>query len=200
MAPRLLLASTSRYRALLLERLGLPFGVQAPEVDEATLPREKPAARAERLALAKAQAVALRHPDACIIGSDQVAVLERRILDKPGDAARCREQLEASSGNRVSFHTAVAVLGPGVGAGAVQSHVDLTKVQFRTLTAREISRYVEIERPFDCAGGFRSEGLGVALFESIETRDPTALVGLPLVWLAGALRTAGLDPLAPDQS
>jgi len=198
MAPRLLLASTSRYRALLLERLGLPFGVQAPEVDEARLPREKPAARAERLALAKAQAVALRHPDACIIGSDQVAVLGRRILDKPGDAARCREQLEASSGNRVCFHTAVAVVGPG--AGAVQSHVDLTKVHFRTLTAREISRYVEIERPFDCAGGFRSEGLGVALFESIETRDPTALVGLPLVWLAGALRAAGLDPLAPDQS
>jgi septum formation protein len=198
MAPRLLLASTSRYRALLLERLGLPFGVRAPEVDEARLPREKPAARAERLALAKAQAVALRHPDACIIGSDQVAVLGRRILEKPGDAARCREQLEASSGNRVSFHTAVAVVGPG--AGAVQSHADLTKVHFRTLTAPEISRYVEIERPFDCAGGFRSEGLGVALFESIETRDPTALVGLPLVWLAGALRAAGLDPLAPDQS
>jgi septum formation protein len=127
-----------------------------------------------------------------------VAVLGRRILGKPGDAARCREQLEASSGNRVSFHTAVAVVGPG--AGAVQSHADLTKVHFRTLTAREISRYVEIERPFDCAGGFRSEGLGVALFESIETRDPTALVGLPLVWLAGALRAAGLDPLAPDQS
>ena len=198
MAPRLLLASTSRYRALLLERLGLPFGVQAPEVDESSLPREKPAARALRLALAKAQAVGARHPEACIIGSDQVAVLGRRILDKPGDAARNREQLQASSGKRVAFHTAVAVVGPG--AAAVQSHVDLTKVNFRTLTEREISRYVEIERPFDCAGGFRSEGLGVALFESIETRDPTALVGLPLVWLAGALRAAGLDALAPDQS
>lgn len=198
MAPRLLLASTSRYRALLLERLGLPFGVQAPEVDESSLPREKPAARALRLALAKAQAVGARHPEACIIGSDQVAVLGRRILDKPGDAARNREQLQASSGKRVAFHTAVAVVGPG--AAAAQSHVDLTKVNFRTLTEREISRYVEIERPFDCAGGFRSEGLGVALFESIETRDPTALVGLPLVWLAGALRAAGLDALAPDQS
>jgi septum formation protein len=198
MAPRLLLASTSRYRALLLERLGLPFGVEAPEVDEARLPRENPVARAARLALAKARAVAARRPDACIIGSDQVAVLGRRILDKPGDAARCREQLEASSGKRVCFHTAVAVVGPG--AGAAQSHVDLTKVHFRTLSDREITRYVEIERPFDCAGGFRSEGLGVALFESVETRDPTALVGLPLVWLAGALRAAGLDPLAPDQS
>ncbi len=198
MAPRLLLASTSRYRALLLERLNLPFAVQAPEVDEARLPREKPAARALRLALAKAQAVAARNPDACVIGSDQVAVLGLRILDKPGDAARCREQLEASSGKRVDFHTAVAVVGPGPGSS--QSHVDRTRVRFRTLTEREISRYVDIEQPFDCAGGFRSEGLGVALFESIETRDPAALVGLPLVWLAGALRAVGLDPLAPDQS
>jgi len=198
MAPRLLLASTSRYRALLLERLGLPFGVQAPGVDEARLPREKPALRALRLARAKAEAVAARFPDACVIGSDQVAVLGRRLLEKPGDAARCREQLEASSGKRVTFHTAVVVLGPaGV---AAQSHVDRTQVHFRTLVEREISRYVEIEQPFDCAGGFRSEGLGVALFESIETHDPAALVGLPLIWLAGALRTAGLDPLAPDQS
>lgn len=198
MAPRLLLASTSRYRALLLERLGLPFGVQAPDVDEARLPREKPAARALRLAHAKAQAVAARHPDACVIGSDQVAVVGRRILDKPGSATRCREQLEAASGKRVVFYTAVAVVGPG--SGAAQTVVDRTQVNFRTLTEREISRYVEIEQPFDCAGSFRSEGLGVALFESIETRDPTALVGLPLIWLAGALRAAGLDPLAPDQS
>lgn len=198
MAPRLLLASTSRYRALLLERLGLPFGVQAPGVDELRLPREKPAVRALRLARAKAEAVAARHPDACVIGSDQVAVLGRRLLDKPGDAARCREQLEASSGKRVTFHTAVVVLGPA--GAAAQSHVDRTQVRFRTLREREISRYVEIEQPFDCAGGFRSEGLGVALFESIETHDPAALVGLPLIWLAGALRAAGLDPLAPDQS
>ncbi len=138
MAPRLLLASTSRYRAALLERLGLPFGVQAPEVDESPLPREKPVARALRLALAKAQAVGARHPGACIIGSDQVAVLGRRILDKPGDAARNREQLQASSGKRVAFHTAVAVVAPGT--AAAQSHVDLTKVHFRTLTEREISR------------------------------------------------------------
>lgn len=194
MPPPLLLASTSRYRALLLERLGLPFGVQAPDVDEAYLPRESPAARALRLARAKADAVWRRQPGACVIGSDQVAVVGRRILDKPGDATRCREQLRAASSRRVAFHTAVVVVGPG--ERSVQAHVDLTRVRFRALTDREISRYVELEQPFDCAGGFRSEGLGVALFESLDTHDPAALVGLPLIWLAGALRAAGLDPLA----
>jgi septum formation protein len=198
MAPRLLLASTSRYRAQLLERLGLPFSVQAAGIDEAIVPRERPAGRALRLAHAKALAVATRHPGTCVIGSDQVAVLGRRVLGKPGDAARAREQLEAASGKRVAFHTAVVVLGPA--AGALQSHVDRTRVRFRTLGEREISRYVEIDQPFDCAGSFRSEGLGIALFESMETRDPAALIGLPLIWLAGALRVAGLDPLAPDQS
>jgi septum formation protein len=198
MAPRLLLASTSRYRALLLERLRLPFDVQAPEVDEAPRPREKPVARALRLARAKAEAVFARHPGVCVIGSDQVAVVGGRVLDKPGNAATCREQLQAASGKRVVFHTAVVVLGPA--SGKIQDHVDRTDVRFRALTEREISRYVEIERAFDCAGSFRSEGLGVALFESVQTRDPSALVGLPLIWLAGALRTAGLDPLAPDQS
>jgi septum formation protein len=197
MAAPLLLASTSRYRALLLQRLGLPFGVQAPEVDEAYLPREPPATRALRLARAKADAVQARRPGACVTGSDQVAVVGRRILDKPGDAARCRAQLEAASGQRVAFHTAVAVIGPA--RGSVQVHVDLTRVRFRPLGAREISRYVELDQPFDCAGGFRSEGLGIALFESVVTRDPSALVGLPLIWLAGALRAAGLDPLAPDR-
>src|SRR5262245_34779797 len=198
MAPRLLLASTSRHRALLLERLGLPFGVEAPGVDEGAVPRETPAARALRLARAKASSVAARHPGAWVIGSDQVAVAGRRILDKPGDAARCREQLATSSARRVHFHTAVVLQPPP--PEAAREHVDHTTVRFRTLTEREILRYVEIEQPFDCAGGFRSEGLGVALFEAVETRDPTALVGLPLIWLAAALRDAGLDPLAPDQS
>jgi septum formation protein len=198
MAPRLLLASTSRHRALLLERLGLPFSVEAPGVDETGLPREKPAARALRLARAKASAVAARHPADWVIGSDQVAVAGRRVLDKPGDAARCRAQLEASSGRRVHFHTAVVLQPPA--PDAAREHVDRTTVRFRALGEREIQRYVEIERPFDCAGGFRSEGLGVALFAAVETRDPTALVGLPLIWLAAALRDAGLDPLAPDQS
>lgn len=182
---------------MLLGRLGLRFSVQAPDVDEAYIPRERPAARALRLARAKAEAVRRRQPDACVIGSDQVAVVGRRILDKPGDAARCREQLQAASGKRVAFHTAVVVLGPG--KRTIRAHVDLTRVRFRSLTMREISRYVELEQPFDCAGGFRSEGLGVALFESLDTRDPAALVGLPLIWLAGALRAAGLDPLSPGQ-
>jgi septum formation protein len=198
MAPRLLLASTSRYRALLLERLGLPFGVEAPGVDEVPRAREKAAARALRLAHAKAAAVAARHPDACVIGSDQVAVAARRVLDKPGEAALCRAQLRASSGRRVEFHAAVVLRSPN--PDGAREHVDRTIVRFRRLTDQEIARYVEIEQPFDCAGGFRSEGLGVALFESVESRDPTALVGLPLIWLAGALRAAGLDPLAPDQS
>jgi septum formation protein len=197
MAPRLLLASTSRYRALLLARLGLPFEVEAPGVDEATRAHEGHAARALRLAHAKASAVALRHPGACVIGSDQVAVAAGRVLDKPRDAARCRAQLRSSSGQPVVFHTAVVLHGPG--PDDVREHVDCTVVRFRPLTDREVARYVEIEQPFDCAGGFRSEGLGIALFEAIESRDPSALVGLPLIWLAGALRTAGLDPLAAGQ-
>jgi septum formation protein len=198
MAPRLFLASTSRHRALLLERLGLPFGVEAPGIDEAGRPREKPAERALRLAREKAAAVAARHPGAWVIGSDQVAVAGRRVLGKPGSAARCREQLEAGSGRRVLFHTAAVLQAPA--PDATREHVDRTTVRFRTLTEREIERYVELEQPFDCAGAFRSEGLGVALFDAVETRDPTALVGLPLIWLAAALREAGLDPLAPDQS
>ena len=197
MAHPLFLASTSRYRAALLERLGLPFTVEAPGVDEAARTAEVPPARALRLAHAKATAVANRHPGAWVIGSDQVAVCGERILDKPGNAARCREQLAASSGRRVEFHTA-AVLH-SVEPRSVAEHVDLTTVHFRTLTSQEIARYVELDRPFDCAGGFRSEGLGIALFESIDTRDPAALVGLPLIWLAGALRSAGLDPFARAQ-
>ncbi len=194
MPPTLILASTSRYRADLLARLGLAFEAVAPGVDEAPLAGEPPRAQALRLATAKAQAVALRHPGSWVIGSDQVAELDGRVLGKPGDAARCRAQLAAESGRVVEFHTAVVLLRRD--AGAAFEHVDRTAVRFRSLTADEIARYVEIDRPFDCAGGFRSEGLGAALFESMETRDPAALVGLPLIWLAGSLRAAGLDPLA----
>jgi len=193
MAQPLFLASTSRYRASLLERLGLPFAVEAPGIDEAPQTGELPGVRALRLAHAKAAAVADRHPGAWVIGSDQVAVCGERILDKPGEAARCREQLAASCGRRVEFHTA-AVLRRAEPM-AVAEHVDLTIVHFRTLTTLEIARYVELDRPFDCAGGFRSEGLGVALFEALDTHDPAALVGLPLIWLAGARRAARLDPL-----
>lgn len=193
MPPRLVLASTSRYRAELLARLGLPFSTEAPGVDESERQGEAPRDRALRLAHAKAAAVSSRHPDAWVIGSDQVADLEGRILDKPGDAARCRAQLAAESGRTVEFHTAVA-LHRAAPQHSV-AHVDRALVRFRELSPAEIARYVELDRPFDCAGGFRSEGLGAALFESMETVDPAALVGLPVIWLAGALRAVGLDPL-----
>jgi len=193
MAKPLFLASTSRYRASLLERLGLPFTVEAPGVDEAARLAELPQVRALRLARAKAAAVANRHSGAWVIGSDQVAVCGDRILDKPGDAKHCREQLAASSGRRVEFHTAAVLLRAEPQFAA--EHVDLTTVHFRTLTPLEIARYVELDRPCDCAGGFRAEGLGIALVEALDTHDPAALVGLPLIWLAGALRAAGLDPL-----
>lgn len=190
--PPLILASTSRYRAELLGRLGLPFSAEPPGVDEAALEGETPAALAERLAVLKARAVATRHPGALVIGSDQVASLGERRLGKPGTPERAREQLALASGHTVVFHTAVALAGPA----GLELHRDETRVHFRTLSAAEIARYVELDAPLDCAGSFRSEGLGVALFEAIETRDPAALVGLPLVWLSGALTRAGLDPLS----
>ncbi len=193
MSPRLVLASTSRYRAELLGRLALRFETEAPDVDESLRESEAPRERALRLARAKAAAVGARHPAAWVIGSDQVADLDGRVLDKPGDAARYRAQLAAESGRCVEFHTAVVLLRAA--PAHVALHVDRTVVRFRELAASEIARYVELDKPFDCAGGFRSEGLGAALFASMETSDPAALVGLPLIWLAGALRRAGLDPL-----
>jgi septum formation protein len=187
--PELILASTSRYRRSLLERLGIDFTAVPPETSEDALPGELPPDRALRLAIAKAQAIATHRPDAVVIGSDQVAALGSQALDKPGDATRCRAQLAAASGSSARFHTACAVIAPQAGIRMV--HIDTTTVFFRSLTQREIERYVERERPFDCAGGFRAEGLGISLFESIESRDPTALIGLPLIWLACALRRAG---------
>jgi len=194
----LILASTSRYRAALLERLGLPFRVAAPRVAEDQRPGEAPAARASRLALAKAQAVAATHPGCWVLGSDQVADCDGRILEKPGTVENCREQLAACSGRSVAFFTAAALMRDGT--DSVNQHVDRTSVRFRNLSAADIARYVERDRPLDCAGGFRCEGLGIALFEGIESDDPTALVGLPLIWVARALRDAGLDPLAAIQS
>jgi len=191
--PPLILASTSRYRKELLERLRLPFTAESPAVDETAVAGESPAALAERLAEAKARAVAARHAGhVVVIGSDQVAACAGRRLGKPGTPDRAREQLAAASGQVVVFHTAVAL----VHRGGVERHRDQTRVRFRSLSPAEIARYVEIESPLDCAGSFKSEGLGVALFETIDSEDPTALVGLPLIWLAAALRRAGLDPLS----
>ncbi|HEY3787087.1 MAG TPA: nucleoside triphosphate pyrophosphatase [Steroidobacteraceae bacterium] len=185
----LILASTSPYRRLLLERLRLPFEVVRPTASEAPVAGELPPDRAIRLCLAKAQAVATSRPGAVIIGSDQVAAVGSAILDKPGDAQKCRAQLEQLSGTSARFHTGCAVLGP---QGQRLVHLDTTEVRFRSLAAAEIERYMHLEAAFDCAGGFKAEGLGVALFESVESKDPTALIGLPLIWLADALRRLGL--------
>ncbi len=182
-----ILASTSPYRRALLERLGVPFDFVTPSVSEDHLAREMPRDRALRLSGAKAKAVAARHPDAIVIGSDQVASLGSRVLDKPGDADSCRAQLAQLSGQTARFHTGCAVIANGERL----IHLDTTSVIFRPLSAEEIERYVEREKPFDCAGGFKAESLGITLFESIESRDPTALIGLPLIWLASALRSVG---------
>lgn len=189
--PELLLASGSSYRRQLLERLGLPFRQVAPETDERMLPDESPAEAARRLARTKAEAVRALNPGAVVVGSDQVAVRGEEVLGKPGDAARAIRQLTLSAGRQVEFLTAVCVLAPDADP---EEHIDITRVVFRPLSEAEIRAYVERESPLDCAGSFKSEGLGIALFERIDSQDPTGLVGLPLIWLAGALRRAGLHP------
>ena len=189
--PRIVLGSTSRYRAELLRRLLADFDQAAPGTDETPLPDEAPAARALRLAIAKAAAVARDYPDALVIGSDQVAELDGLILDKPGTAERARAQLAAGSGREVHFHTALCLLDTR--DGRRHTHVDHTRVRFRTLDAAEIARYVEREQPLDCAGSFKCEGLGISLFEAIDNSDPSALIGLPLIALARLLREAGVE-------
>jgi septum formation protein len=187
----LILASTSPYRRILLERLGIDFDVARPGVDEQAKPGESPAARASRLSMVKAEAIAGLHPHAIVIGSDQVAALGDRVLDKPGDAETCRAQLGTLSGNSARFLTGCAVVGQE--AGLRLSYLDTTTVTFRALQPDEIARYVDREQPFDCAGGFKMEGLGITLFERVESSDPTALIGLPMIWLADALRRAGFS-------
>ena len=185
----LILASTSRYRAALLERFGLRFNTASPAVEETELAGEDPRARAGRLSDAKADAVAAQFPDAVVIGGDQVPATRGTVLHKPGNAANCREQLRLLSGTSAQFFTACTVRC--VAADLRLSHVDTTTVRLRALADEEIERYVEREQPFDCAGGFKAESLGITLFERMDSEDPTAIVGLPLIWLAGALRTAG---------
>ncbi len=189
-AGRLILASTSAYRRALLERLRVSFDCVAPGADEQRLPDEPAEALALRLARLKAEAVAASHPGCIVIGSDQVAMRGPEILGKPGSFERCTEQLLQSSGSEVAFLTAVHVVdGRG---GRAQSHLDRTQVRFRALEPAEVARYIAVDAPLDCAGGFKAESLGIALFERIETEDPTALTGLPLIWLCGALRRAGI--------
>lgn len=189
----LVLASTSVYRRELLARLGAPFRQQSPRVDETPAPGEAPAQLAARLAAAKAHAVAADNPNALVIGSDQVADCAGNILGKPGDIERARSQLRTSSGNRVVFHTALCLLDARQAPAREFHAIDTTSVVFRTLRDEEIERYLRRETPFDCAGSFKSEGLGIALFERIESQDPTALIGLPLIALCRLLREAGID-------
>jgi septum formation protein len=193
--PALILASTSRYRRELLERLRLPFTVESPEVDETPLPGEPPATLAQRLSLAKARAVAAKHPEAVVIGSDQVADLDGTPVGKPGTHERAVQQLRAMSGRSVVFQTGVAVVCASSGfAGAALVPVT---VRFRPLNHAEIERYLRTEQPYDCAGSAKSETLGIALLDAIESDDPSALVGLPLIRTCALLRQAGIDPLAP---
>jgi len=190
----LILASTSRYRRMLLERLQLPFEVRSPGTDEALLPGERPREAALRLALAKAQAVAALEPAAVVIGSDQTATLDGiTTIGKPGTHERAREQLRAAAGRTLTFHTALAVVAGAVGHARVTS-VE-TRVRFRPLTEAAIERYLQLEPAYDCAGSAKAEGLGIALMAGFESEDPTAIVGLPLIALTGMLADAGLDVL-----
>lgn len=188
---RLVLGSTSAYRRQLLDRLGIPFTVAAPNVDEDRLPGESPVDLVNRLARAKAEAVARRNPKSLVIGSDQLAVCGQEVLGKPGSGERAMAQLKSLSGQRVTFHTAVHVINTEVDRH--EGHVDLTVAQFRALGDEEIRRYVARDKPYDCAGGFKVESVGISLFTRVESQDPTALVGLPLIWLAGALRRNGFE-------
>lgn len=188
--PRIILASSSAYRRELLLRLCADFEQRAPGVDESPHPGEPPAARALRLAVAKADAAGYGEADAVVIGSDQVAELDGHSLDKPITTERARAQLAMSSARVVQFHTGLCVLDRRSGQRHV--HVDLTSVHFRALDDAEIARYVEREQPLDCAGSFKCEGLGISLFERIDSQDPSALIGLPLIALARLLRACGV--------
>ncbi len=192
----LVLASTSVYRRQLLARLQIPFECRSPGTDEAPRPGEDPLTLATRLAQAKARAVAVQLPQSWVIGSDQVAVLPgaaqgESILGKPGSAAHCIDQLLRCSGRTLSFITAVALVRHG--DSSLFEFTDTTRVSFRRLDEATVERYVRRESPLDCAGGFKSEGLGITLCESIDCTDPTALIGLPLIRLCAALRAVGFE-------
>lgn len=187
----LILASGSRYRASLLARLGLPFVAMPSDADETRQPDETPLQLAERLALAKARVLSVRHPERWVLGSDQVAALGDTVLGKPGGRQQAIGQLRAQSGNTVNFITAVAMVHEG--SGRVLHHVDHTQVRFRDLNDAEIERYLDAEPAYDCAGSFKSEGLGITLIEAIDSEDATGLIGLPLIAVRRLLADAGLQ-------
>lgn len=189
--PELVLASTSPYRRELLQRLRLPFQVAAPLVDETPQPAESARDLAVRLARAKALAVSARMPGAIVIGSDQVAICEGRLLGKPGDFARAVEQLRLMSGREVAFHTAVAVTD----GTRTEEDVVVTRCHLRTLSDAEIEHYLHAEQPFDTAGSAKIESLGITLMQRVESDDPTALIGLPLIAVTRMLTSFGMNPL-----
>jgi septum formation protein len=189
----LILGSTSRYRRELLQRLRVPFDVVSPDVDETPMANETPQALATRLALAKAKAVAALHPNAVVIGSDQVADLNGEPLGKPGNHERAVRQLQRMRGQTVVFQTAVSVVCQA--SGFEQTELAQIKVRFRDLSDAEIEAYLRAEEPYDCAGSAKSEGLGIALLDAIDNDDPTALIGLPMIRTARLLRAAGIDLL-----
>ena len=199
MNPRpLLLASSSPYRRDLLTRLCVPFETTSPDIDESPADHETAEHLATRLARSKAEALAPAWPGHWIIGSDQVACLEDgTLLNKPGHHEQATEQLRRSSGKRVSFLTGLALLDSG--SGKIQTHCEHFHVHFRPLTPEEIESYLHKEEPYDCAGSFKMEGLGIALFSQLEGRDPTSLVGLPLIALTDMFRQWGLNPLLPPR-
>lgn len=190
---KVILGSTSLYRQELLSRLRMPFDTARPDIDETPLPGEAPATLARRLALAKARAVSLRFPEAVVIGSDQVADLDGEALGKPGTHDRAVAQLRRMRGKTVVFQTAVAVVCAA--SGFEQQDLAAVKVAFRDLDDQEIERYLRAEKPYDCAGSAKSEGLGIALLSRIDSDDPSALVGLPLIRTCHMLRAAGVSIL-----
>ena len=190
---QLILASSSPYRRTLLERLQIPFDTASPHINEERLPGETAEALASRLATEKAQALSSQYPGALIIGSDQVAECEGELLGKPGTAQKAWEQLRFCSGQRVSFHTGISLLDTET--GKQQTHCERYSVYFRQLSDREITRYIELDQPLDCAGSFKAEGLGIILFEKMEGSDPNSLIGLPLIRLIDMLQAHGISPL-----
>ncbi len=186
--PSIILASGSIYRKQQLLSLGIQFTVQSPGVDETAMVNEKPAQMARRLAHSKAMKVKTQNPTACVIGSDQVCAFGQQVYGKPGTVEQAIKQLETFSNNCVEFFTALCVLND---TGQPLVHVDVTQVKFRALSTQEIKRYIETEQPFDCAGSFKVESLGLSLFESVSTEDPSALMGLPLIKLCEYLRFSG---------
>jgi 7-methyl-GTP pyrophosphatase len=191
--PPIILASSSKYRAQLLETIDLSFTPSSPDIDESPTPNESPQALVERLSLAKARALSKTYNNHLIIGSDQVASLNNSIITKPGNHDRAKEQLTACQGNTVCFYTGLCLLNSHTGKHQITTVA--TEVTFRPLTNQQIENYLNREKPYDCAGSFKCEGLGITLFESINSTDPNALIGLPLIALTSMLKNEGVNPL-----